>query len=95
MGYKIFNVNEVEVKPKNNRYSHYDIKASVIDSSDFNTENLGFDIKVLEPGQLSYPYHYHSNMVNIGKNEIFKQEENVDYYTGEEEIPTFWRKDEI
>lgn len=62
---KVFNVNEVEVKSRNRRVSHYDFKSSVVDSSTFGAEDLGFDVKVLDPGQLSYPYHYHTSVEEI------------------------------
>lgn len=156
---KVFNTNDVEFKTQNRRIPHYNYKSSVIDSSTFGSEDLGFDIKILEPGQLSYPYHYHSSVeeiylildgevtlrqdnelrilnkgdlvfleklekgshqlfnhsskpvkylgvssknkddkcyypdsskINVGKNQIFKLEDNVDYFEGEESIPLFW-----
>ncbi|MGL1893677.1 MAG: cupin domain-containing protein [Spirochaetaceae bacterium] len=155
----ILNLSSLEVKSKNSKVSHYNIKTSVVDSSTFGANKLGFDVKVLEPGQLSYPYHYHSddeeiyiiidgevtlrqnnessillkgdmafiknskdgahqlynhssrpvrylgvasksdadicfypdsNKINAGEGQIYKQETNVDYYDGEESIPTFW-----
>lgn len=159
---KVLNTERVELKKSRRSYGKFNFKKSVIDSSNFNSEELGFDIKELAPGELSYPYHYHSsveeiyliiegevtlrknnkkrvlykgdlafmeksepgahqlynhsdapvrylgvssknrddicfypdsNKINACKDRIFKIEDNVDYFDGEEEIPKFWDED--
>lgn len=56
----VINLMNVEMKSKNNKIEQYDIESSVVNSSTIGAEKLGFNVKVLKPGQFSYPYHYHS-----------------------------------
>lgn len=153
------NVNTVRMRTKNKRIPIYDIKSSVISAELLGLKKLMFDVKELEPGQLSYPNHYHSdneemfliiegqvtlrnngeikilvagdlvvfktgeegchqllnhtedivryldlstnqdsdicyypdsNKINSGSGNIYKIEEKVDYFEGEESLPSFW-----
>ena len=157
----ILNLYEVEMQSKNKRISHYNINFSIINSDDLGSKKLFFDVKELKPGQLSYPYHYHSdheelfiiidgevtlrqndnkqilkkgdlvffpnteegahqllnhtdqivkyldlstlfgtdickypdsNKLNAGSGEIYKMNDRVDYFEGEESIPHYWNE---
>ncbi len=51
---------KIEYKEDANRIQHYRmLTSSPRFSSIVNPENLFFDMRVLEPGQYSYPYHFH------------------------------------
>lgn len=62
----LINLYELEFQSDEERVSHYNINSSKITSKDLGAKKLFFDIKELLPGQLSCPYHYHSD-----KEEVF------------------------
>jgi len=157
----IINLYELAFKSKNRKIKHYNMNSSELTSGDLGAIKLFFDIKELLPGQLSYPYHFHSDneevfiiiegeatlrqnnkkrivkkgdliffpntvegahqlynhsgqsvkyldlstnlgidicqypdsgKINAGSANIFKMADRVDYFTGEEQIPDFWKK---
>ncbi len=62
MGSKnIFNLFDLKFKSKNRKLNHYNMNSSMLTSGDLGSKKLFFDVKELLPGQLSYPYHYHSD----------------------------------
>ncbi|MBN2544819.1 MAG: cupin domain-containing protein, partial [Spirochaetes bacterium] len=156
----IFNLNELKFKSKKRKLKYYNMNSSKLTSKDLGSEKLFFDVKELLPGQLSYPYHFHSDneevfiilegeatlrqnnkkrkvkkgdliffpnrlkgahqlfnhtdqmvryldlttnfgndiccypdskKINAGSGNIFKIEDKVDYFAGEEEKPKFWK----
>ena len=61
----IINLHKLKYRSKGKRVPCYNINSSIITSHDLGAKKLFFDVKELLPGQLSYPYHFHSNNEEI------------------------------
>ncbi len=62
---KVINLKSIQMKDRDKNVPHFETKSSIVDSGEFDSKKLGFDIKVLEPGKLTYPYHYHSEVEEV------------------------------
>lgn len=62
----LINLFELEFQSDEESVLHYNTNTSKITSKDLGAKKLFFDVKELLPGQLSCPYHYHSD-----KEEVF------------------------
>lgn len=61
----VISLKTVELRDRDSSVPHFKSKSSIVDSGNFKSKKLGFDIKVLEPGKLTYPYHYHSQVEEV------------------------------
>ncbi len=96
----IFKNDKIEFKEDVNKIDNFRLftasprLANVVDS-----KNLIFDLRLLNPGQYSFPYHFHRNaeelmMITSGsmtlRSPVYDKNSKVNYFKGEENIAEKW-----
>lgn len=83
----IFNVNNISLTQKQSPVPEFAWHTSERLASVAGSRHLIFDIRSLDPGKYSYPYHFHRNA-----EELYQTADQVDYYKGEDKTRKKWEQ---